>query len=775
VATLKSLLVKIGLDDKKFQAGAKRVQKAFDGIVRNAEKLGSVGKAAALATLASSAIALTSALGPASAALLALPAAAAIAGAALATLSVGLAGMGDAMTALAEGDAAALDEALQKLAPSARSFVRSLAGIKAQFKPVQQAVQQRLFAGLGSEMETLAGAVLPTLRRGMVDVAGSLNGLAKEATRTMSTPLFQGQLEQVFSGTASATDSFRGVVGPLITVLTQLAIAGMPLITRFNEWASGSLGAAAAFLTSERGAAKLADVVTQAGDVMAQLGTIAGNLGMALGGIFGAAFTDGASLLDTIEQLTGQFAAWAQSAQGQEQLTQIFGLLNQVATDLLAILPGVASVIGTIAAVFTSLPGPVQSTVGQMLAWSMVLGAVSGKIGPLVGTVTKLGGGLVKLGQSIKSPDTALGKFARKLGTLAVSAGKGLGKLALMLGKLGIQALLMGARMLAGWLMGMGPIGWIIAAIIALVALVIIYWDEIVAAITIAWEWIKQATVAAWTAVVTWLTGIWNSIVSTATAAWEWLKAAVSAAWNWLVSLFMTYHPVGILMSHWEEIKAAAAAAWMWIKAKVSALWNGLVAFISNGIAKVKAFISNGFNAAKAIAIAAVLGMHSRVVATVARIISYVRGLPGRIRGIFSNAKSLLLNAGRNIIQGLIDGVSGMIGSLREKFSSVTNMIPNWKGPMRVDLHLLEPSGAALMSGLVDGIESGLPGLRGMLQGVTDGIPAHISSSAAVRHTGGGQTITLDVTGGTDDLVHVIRKWVRNSGRGDVNSLGRNR
>ncbi|WP_435107356.1 phage tail protein [Nocardiopsis synnemataformans] len=741
MATVASLLVKLGLDGKRFDKGVKKAVRGLDNLIRRFDRMGDIGKMTAIATAVSALTSLAAAAGPASGALLAVPAAALLAGAGVATLAAGLSGVGDAMAATG-GTAAELEESLAGLAPAAQDFVRSFAGVRQQFAPIQQAVQQKLFGGLGEELSALATGAMPTLRTGMTAVASALNSLGSEAMRTMATPLFQGQLAAIFDGTAKATESFSGVVGPLLTVLAQLGVAGLPLITRFNEWAAGALSSAAAFMTSEQGAARLSQIVTTAGDTLAQLGSIAANVGSFLGGIFGGASASGAGLLDTIEQLTGQWAAWANSAQGQEQLGQIFSMLNQVASDLLAILPGVAGVIGTIASVFTSLPGPVQSTVTSFLAWSMVLGPVAGKLAGLSGIV----GSTVSMVKAASGP---------------------LGKLGKVLGGLGTKALIMGGKMLAGWILGMGPIGWIIAAIIALVALVIIYWDEIVAAITIAWEWVKQVTVSAWNSVMAWLSGVWDSILAGLVAAWEWIKNAISTAWNWIVGLFMTYHPVGIIISHWDQIKAFTAAAWQWIKAKVSALWNGLVAFLSTGVNKVKTFLSNGFNAAKNFVVNAVTGMHRRVVATVAGLISFVRGIPGRIKSALGNLGSLLLSAGRSIIQGLINGVTGMIGSLRSKFSEITGMIPDWKGPMSVDLKLLEPAGEGIMTGLNRGIEKSLPGLRSTLQGVTREIPSNVSAS--VRHTGGREDrVVLDVTGANEEWKKLMRKMVRTEGRGDV-------
>jgi phage-related protein len=740
--TIASLLVKLGLDGKKFDKGIKRAIRGMDELARRAEKLSTLSKIAGFATLGASAVALTAALGPASAALLALPAAAAIAGAALAVLSAGLAGMGDAMAAVASGDAAALEEALQGLAPSAQQFVRSWAGLREQFTPIQQAVQQRLFAGLGEELTALGGGIMPTLERGMTRVADSLNSLATEAMTAMNTPLFKGALADTFDGTAAATESFGGLLGPLLTLLLQLSAAGLPLVTRFTEWATGATEAATAFLGTEAGAARLSEIVTSAGDILAQLGTIVGNLAMGLGSLFGAASGGGQGLLDTIEQLTERFRAWATSTQGQEAIGQLFDVLSAAGEQLLATMPQILSVIGTLLGLFQSLPGPVQENAAAIIAWAVILGPVVGKLTALVGIVK----GIAPAVKAIGGP---------------------LGKVAMAMGKLGVQALIMGARMLAGWLMGMGPIGWIIMAVIALVALIILYWDQIVAAITVAWEWVRAATVTAWNAIKEFLAGLWASILAGLTAAWEWIKNAISTAWNWVVNLFMTYHPVGIIISHWEQIKAFTAAAWSWIKAKVSALWNGLVAFLSNGVNKVKTFLSNGFNAAKNFVVNAVTGMHRRVVATVAALISFVRGIPGRIKSALGNLGSLLVSAGRNIIQGLINGVTGMIGSLRSKFSEITNMIPNWKGPMRVDMRLLEPTGAAIMGGLSRGIEGSLPALRSTLGDVTKAIPSNVSAS--VRHTGGREDrLVLDVTGADEQWKKLVRRMVRAEGRGDV-------
>lgn len=152
--------------------------------------------------------------------------------------------------------------------------------------------------------------------------------------------------------------------------------------------------------------------------------------------------------------------------------------------------------------------------------------------------------------------------------------------------------------------------------------------------------------------------------------------------------------------------------------------------------------------------------------------LSTIAGLPGRILSAIGNLGSLLWSAGADLIRGLIDGVQAMIGSLQSTFSGITSMIPDWKGPRDVDLQLLTGAGEDIMTGLTEGIQGSMPGLRRTLQGVTDGIPSSVSAS--VRHSGVAtqeQRVVIDVTGGEDALINLIRGWVREYGGGDVGAL----
>jgi len=99
---------------------------------------------------------------------------------------------------------------------------------------------------------------------------------------------------------------------------------------------------------------------------------------------------------------------------------------------------------------------------------------------------------------------------ARGAASLAVSAARVVAGWVLM----GVQSMLQAGRMAAAWLIAMGPVGWVIAAVVGLVALIVLNWDKI-----------KTFTVNAW-----------NGAVSAVTGAWSRLTGAVSSGISTAVS-----------------------------------------------------------------------------------------------------------------------------------------------------------------------------------------------------------------------------------------------
>ena len=81
----------------------------------------------------------------------------------------------------------------------------------------------------------------------------------------------------------------------------------------------------------------------------------------------------------------------------------------------------------------------------------------------------------------------------------------------------------------------------------------------------------------------------------------------------------------------------------------------------------------------------------------------------------FKLAGRMLFEAGRAVIQGLLDGIESKTGDLRVLLARVTATIPMFKGPPSKDAVLLYPAGQSVMDGLIGGVESRFPAFQTVL------------------------------------------------------------
>lgn len=104
------------------------------------------------------------------------------------------------------------------------------------------------------------------------------------------------------------------------------------------------------------------------------------------------------------------------------------------------------------------------------------------------------------------------------------------------------------------------------------------------------------------------------------------------------------------------------------------------------------------------------------------RLLLAVTQLPGQIRDALGNLGRLLLNAGHDLIQGLIDGINNAIPALRSVLGFITRLLPDWKGPEDKDKKILKPAGEAVMAGFGAGILAGAQDIQAMLADFTSGL-----------------------------------------------------
>lgn len=351
------------------------------------ERVNKVGTMTGLAVGAASAVALTRALVPLAAAAAALPSALSSAVIVSKTLTIGLTGVGEAMKEVGGQDAKKLEEALKGLAPNARAFVKESAKLHDAWTKIQRRVQNDLFAGLDKRLRQVAKNTLPVFNRGMQDVAEDLNGVAVQAAKVTKTAWFKGRVAQMFRDAGNAVDIMSGAVRPLLNIITRLSVAGAPFVEQLAQWAVDGIRAADAWMRNEKNATKLSSTLHDIREGFSQVGNIARNLIAFLGGLLGASkefnLTSG-DMLTTLEKVTASMAAWANSAEGQKQMGEVFRTLADVANAVAEIMPVVGMAVSLVVDLLGSLPGPVREGIVQFLAWSIVISLIVGRLKALL-------------------------------------------------------------------------------------------------------------------------------------------------------------------------------------------------------------------------------------------------------------------------------------------------------------------------------------------------------------------------------------------------------
>jgi len=140
------------------------------------------------------------------------------------------------------------------------------------------------------------------------------------------------------------------------------------------------------------------------------------------------------------------------------------------------------------------------------------------------------------------------------------------------------------------------------------------------------------------------------------------------------------------------------------------------------------------------------------------------RDLPGRIRRAVGNLGRLLVQAGRQVVQGLIDGITARFQGVRDTLGRLTNLLPDWKGPQDRDRRILRPAGRAVIEGFRAGLTDEIPRVESTLRSFT----ASMAGGGDLRSAAGGPQVVIDAQGLDRALAEWFRRAVRVQGGGSV-------
>ena len=290
----------------------------------------------------------------------------------------------------------------------------------------------------------------------------------------------------------------------------------------------------------------------------------------AMAGFEGAADRMGASLNDNAATNLTAFKRQAQMAFVNLVGGQVIPLIEKAATWLAYTLG--PAITGISAALGASLVPALQSTARFVQENEGPIKVIAGIIAAVfIPHLVKLAAQFVATtAKSVWAWATQQAAAIKSAAMTAVTAAKVVASWVVM----GAQAMARAAMMAAAWLIALGPIALVIAAVVGVVAVIIKNWDRIVAATRQLWEWVKNATSAAWA----WIK---NAIGAAVDAVKGAITGGLSAAGKAISSYLNMWK--GFFTGAWSAIKTVVGGGIGWIVDKIAGM-PGAIARVAAGL-----------------------------------------------------------------------------------------------------------------------------------------------------------------------------------------------
>lgn len=541
--------------------------------------------------------------------------------------------------------------------------------------------------------------------------AGSADAAEKQKAYTEALaqlPPATQQTAKAFVGLKSDfkkwSDGLSGTTMPVFTKGIEILRDLLPSLTPFVKAAAtafgGFLDEVAAGVKSAGFKEWAADMAQAAGPALSNFLTVVKNLAIGFGGLLQAFLPVSDEMTGGLASLSEAFAGWATSLGDSEGFAQFMDLAREGGQTF--------GVLATAALEVLSALSPLLGITAQL---AVFLADIINSMPPDV--LLAIGTAWVAMGLAIK----AYGLYT----TIAAAATKAWA----------VAQGIWNAIMMAN------PIGLVIAALVALVAIIVVAWQ-------------KSET--------------FRDIVK---GVWEAIKTAVSASVDWIMDKVAWFATLPGKVSGWF----GAAKDWAIRK------FTELVTWVAGLPGRASSALSGLAGALRRRAAEAGSQLVSATRQKISDAISWIKGLPGKAKSALGNLGGVLWNAGKSLVRGFIDGIVAMFSNVKSTLGNLTSKLTSWKGPEDVDKKLLTPAGRLVIGGFMRGIDLETPALRAQLQGLTGQVPGMALGGVGAAGGGGGGIAGLRIEiAGPEEVTNLIRGIVATKGGGNVQlTFGRGR
>ncbi|MFD4569388.1 phage tail tape measure protein [Streptomyces sp. NPDC058467] len=285
------------------------------------------------------------------------------------------------------------------------------------------------------------------------------------------------------------------------------------------------------------------------------------------------------------------------------------------------------------------------------------------------------------------------------------------------------------------------PITWIILAVLALVAIILIIATK-----------------------TTWFQTIWETVWGAITSFASGTVSVISGILDWFGGL------PGMFAGWWGSAKDTAVSK-----------MTSLISWVRGLPGRAGGALSGLAGTLRGKASSAFQSMKDAAVTKASSIISWARGLPGKLGNAVGSLTGALKGKGKAFIQGLWNGIAGMGGWLWNKVKSFVSN--NVVGAAKSFLHIGSPSklaadeiGQWVPAGVAMGIEDNAGVVDKAMRGLVNPQAAQPSTPLTTgmaplmgaQAGGGAVLVRFEVNGADSEFKRLVSKIVRVDGRGNV-------
>lgn len=534
--------------------------------------------------------------------------------------------------------AAGVESAMSKLSPKAQEFVKAVLAQAGAWKEVKFAVQDALFDNAAAAVTQLANRYLPILKTGMVGIATEVNGVGMQFKNFLLEAQTTKDVATIFDNTKLSVKALGPGLIAIVQMFRDIAAVGSDFLPGLAGGFSEAAKKAAEFVKQARESGKLKEFMQEGIDAAKVLFEVLKNIGSIFITIFQAFDQTGGGTLQLLRDLTGQLDDFLKSAEGQDFLKELGKTLYTIGNEGMKV---VMQALDILIPLLTDLAPIVQDVAKN---FGEVLGGALEFLAPL----------LESLGHFVQNNSDWIVKIATAIGIWTA------------------------AQWLLNFALDANPIGAVIVAIIALIAIV-------------------QLIIDNWGPISTFFKDLWDGIALYFQLKWEAISKWFSDTIDGIVTFFKV---------KWQNLSDWFHETIDGIELYFQTRWQAISDWFSQTLTDIGHFFRDGWNNIWKWFTDVLTGMRDDANRRIGEIASFFRDLPGNVRDWLGNLGTYLLQQGREIIQGFLDGLLEKWHQVQNFVSGIADWIGDHKGPLSYDRQLLVAAGQAIMGGFNDSLQS---------------------------------------------------------------------